>query len=92
MADCRQYVTQFSLKVMLLSVALLAGGLCLLKLAFGPNTVTGEVGEAICGFGSFVLIGAGLMMPFGKPWIGAAISVGLSLAMAVLAICLVGWQ
>ena len=76
---------RYSLRALLLSVTLLAGGFCLMGVAFQPNTVTGDWGEALCGLGGSARFGAGLMTPFGKPWIGAAAGIGILLLLTFMA-------
>jgi hypothetical protein len=71
---------RFSLKHLLLSTTLVAVGLVLLLLIFRePGGSLGDSAAIVCWFGGGALIGAGLLAPFRKWWIGAAIGMGIQL-------------
>ncbi len=81
----RQGLPRFSLKDLLLSATLIAGGLSLLVVFFHAwPFVFDDLGEAAfwCWYGGGVLIMAGLFAPFRRPLIGAAVGLGIQLLLA----------
>jgi hypothetical protein len=67
---------QFSLKGLLAMAAVLAIGIVSLSEVFADRT--GKLGEPTTGilyFGGGALIGAGVFIPFNKPWFGAVLGV-----------------
>jgi hypothetical protein len=77
---------RFSIKVLLVAMTLVAGGMGLIYFAFQHPNLRGDETLQLAGgwLGGGVLIGAGMFTLFGKPWFGAIIGFALALAIPLL--------
>jgi hypothetical protein len=88
---------RFSLKTLLISTALISVGLGVIIVTFSspPPKSFGNVALAAYSlshwFGGGALIGAGVMLPWNKPWLGVALSVPIQIILFFVLAFLAVW-
>jgi hypothetical protein len=74
-------VVRFSVKELLLSTTLLAAGIVAVCLTIEPRSYLSTSGHIVCWLIGGAFIGAGLFLPFKRPWIGATVGALIQIAL-----------